>query len=306
MKTITLQYPGMEAGSFNVYRTNLHTHTTTSDGKITPQEILDLYAAAGYDAISLTDHGKHNDLAALDPHGMTLIPGMELHPLGPRNIKWHLLALNITPEFPEGIPEDAQETIDLVNRIGGFTVVAHPYWCGFTSAEVLTLKNFSAIEVSNSSCRYIGKEFNMQIWDELLDAGRPVLAISVDDTHRPRDLFRNWTMICAQDNSREALTAALKAGNFYTTQGPQFKKISFDGNTFEAEFTPCVSAVLIGRRSCGRLGMVPDFEGPGTGEAVTSIKIDTSDLPRDTYLRCQLIDENGKMAWSQPLRFPQQ
>ncbi len=31
---------------------------------------------------------------------------------------------------------------DLVNKLGGAYVCAHPHWCGFTSAEVMTLKGF--------------------------------------------------------------------------------------------------------------------------------------------------------------------
>ncbi|MBR7108227.1 MAG: CehA/McbA family metallohydrolase [Lentisphaeria bacterium] len=305
MRTISLQTPGKSPEQLNVYKANLHTHSTTSDGKFSPQEMIDKYSAAGYDVLSLTDHGKHNDLSLYDHRGMTLIPGMELHPDGPRGIRWHILALNITRDIPEGIPEaDAQSVIDMINRVGGYPVVAHPYWCGFTSAEVMSLKNVPAIEVSNSSCRYIGREFNMQLWDETLDAGKNYCALSVDDAHRPRDLFRNWTMLCAKSNSVSDLADALKAGNYYATQGPEFTRIHFDGTAFEAEFTPCTTAILMSRRSTGRLTMVPDFEGPGTTQVVTSMKVDVSDFPRDTYFRCQIADEDGRMAWSRPFRFP--
>ena len=34
----------------------LHTHTTCSDGKMTPQEVADAYQALGYDFIAYTDH----------------------------------------------------------------------------------------------------------------------------------------------------------------------------------------------------------------------------------------------------------
>lgn len=34
----------------------LHTHTTCSDGKLTPQEAADVYAGLGYDFIAYTDH----------------------------------------------------------------------------------------------------------------------------------------------------------------------------------------------------------------------------------------------------------
>lgn len=304
MRNIIFQKPGTPAETLNVYKANLHTHTTISDGKFTTQQQIDQYAARGYDVLALTDHGRHNYFQAYDSHGMTMIPGIELHPAGPRGIKWHLLALNVDRRVvPGGIPADAQKIINVITHTGGIVFAAHPYWCGLTSAEVMSLEGLSGIEVSNSSCRYIGREFNMQIWDELLDAGKDYTALAVDDSHRPRDLFRNWTMICAKSSSVADLTEALKKGNFYATQGPEFSKISFDGRIFEAEFTPCTTALLVCRRSTGCLGMVPDIDGPGTGRAVTSMKFDLSNMPADSYFRCQLIDADGKMAWSQPFRF---
>lgn len=305
MREIILQYPGKSAEKLQVFKANLHTHTTISDGKFTTQQQLEQYAAAGYDVLAITDHGKHNYFNAYDSCGMTMIPGIELHPAGPRGIKWHLLALNVDRnKVPGGIPENAQEIINTVNNSGGIVFAAHPYWCGFTSSEVMSLEGIAGIEVANTSCRYIGREFNMQIWDETLDAGKNYTALAVDDSHRPRDLFRNWTMICAKSSTVSDLSDALKRGSFYATQGPEFSRIAFDGTTFEAEFSPCTSAVLVSRRSTGVLGMVPDFEGPGTGYEVTSMKVDVSAFPRDTYFRCQIADADGKMAWSNPFRFP--
>ena len=38
----------------------LHTHTTLSDGVKTPEEVLEMYAGAGYDVLAITDHWKFN------------------------------------------------------------------------------------------------------------------------------------------------------------------------------------------------------------------------------------------------------
>ena len=40
----------------NFYKANLHCHTTLSDGKLTPNEIKDMYKAHGYSAVAFTDH----------------------------------------------------------------------------------------------------------------------------------------------------------------------------------------------------------------------------------------------------------
>ena len=38
------------------FKANLHTHTTVSDGRLTPQEVKDAYKARGYQIIAFTDH----------------------------------------------------------------------------------------------------------------------------------------------------------------------------------------------------------------------------------------------------------
>ena len=40
----------------NLYKANLHTHTTVSDGKMTPAEIKAAYLERGYSIVAFTDH----------------------------------------------------------------------------------------------------------------------------------------------------------------------------------------------------------------------------------------------------------
>ena len=56
-----------EGGNF--YKANLHSHTTLSDGKLTPEQMKELYKSHGYSIISFTEHGKffnHNDMTEDD------------------------------------------------------------------------------------------------------------------------------------------------------------------------------------------------------------------------------------------------
>ena len=51
--------------SGNFYKANLHCHTTCSDGKLSPEEVKNLYKANGYSVIAYTDHDillSHSDL----------------------------------------------------------------------------------------------------------------------------------------------------------------------------------------------------------------------------------------------------
>ena len=58
------QYLLPESGSF--FKVNLHSHTTVSDGRQTPEEVKAFYKANGYSAVAFTDHEimlDHSDLS---------------------------------------------------------------------------------------------------------------------------------------------------------------------------------------------------------------------------------------------------
>ena len=69
-----------------VFKSSLHIHSTVSDGSFSPDEVIKLYAEAGYDVLAFTDHYKTNPVSTYDGRGMTLISGAEIHPVGPRNV----------------------------------------------------------------------------------------------------------------------------------------------------------------------------------------------------------------------------
>ena len=73
---------------------DLHLHTTASDGKNTPAEVVALAQQKGFSAIAITDHdatsGLEGALKAGEAYGIEVIPGIELSTLeGEREI--HIL-----------------------------------------------------------------------------------------------------------------------------------------------------------------------------------------------------------------------
>ena len=60
----------------------LHTHTTYSDGILTPQQLVERAANAGVKALAITDHdtlhGWEEAIAAAIPHNLEIVPGVEL------------------------------------------------------------------------------------------------------------------------------------------------------------------------------------------------------------------------------------
>jgi hypothetical protein len=79
---------------------DLHTHSTASDGSLTPTELIELAATIRLDSVALTDHdtleGTDEAAVAADRVGIELIPGVEL------SLDWdrggmHLLVLWLVP-----------------------------------------------------------------------------------------------------------------------------------------------------------------------------------------------------------------
>ena len=284
-------------------RANLHTHSTLSDGRLAPEQVIEAYASEGYDVLAMTDHHQVNDVTQWDNHGMIIIQGAELHPLfGPDRSKWHLVALNLPLDFkclrPFETGESAQEVIDAVTAAGGITAVAHPHWCAFSAEDIKDIKNYFAMEVYNTECEYYGRAYSEQTWDELLLKGKKISAIAVDDMHRSCSLFGGWTVVCAKERTLEAVLDALKKGEFYATQGPEFHTLTWENGKAHAEFSEVVKCSLVLKQS-GRCLIIPGESAPGTTAECDLSKI----CAAGGYARWLITDAKGRSAWSNPIYF---
>ena len=286
-------------------KANLHTHTTVSDGKIEPQDIIRRYAEKGYDFLNITDHWQTHDLTRYQDHGMLLCSGTEVHPLYGQEGKspWHVVAVGIPTgtELKFLQTKTIQETIDYIQAQGAVPIVAHPYWCGFSSADLMPLKNYNIMEVFNTECIYIGRAYSQQTWDELLQAGQNINAVAVDDVHWESSLFQGFTVICAEERTVESAIDALREGNFYASRGPMIEKISFENGIFSADFTPVVNAKLVMTASAGLY--TPQVYETDNAECITHVEFDLRNVNRPgSYIRLQLTDKNGLDAWCNPIR----
>ncbi|MCR5150738.1 MAG: hypothetical protein K6B52_05895 [Clostridiales bacterium] len=57
---ITNPYENVDFASFQAYKTQLHCHTTASDGYDKIQDAIEMYYNLDYDAVAITDHGVNN------------------------------------------------------------------------------------------------------------------------------------------------------------------------------------------------------------------------------------------------------
>lgn len=84
---------------------DLHLHTTASDGRLSPEQVVDLAAERGLSVIAITDHdtveGIQAALNQAQKHpGLTVIPGIELSTHAPGG-EFHLLGYFIDYLNPE-------------------------------------------------------------------------------------------------------------------------------------------------------------------------------------------------------------
>jgi hypothetical protein len=73
--------------------------------------------------------------------------------------------------------------------------------------------------------------------DGLLERGHKVLVNAGGDAHfgHPRDRFGGWVEVYCDRLDPEALLAALKAGRYYSTQGPSFRELLVDRDRLHME-----------------------------------------------------------------------
>lgn len=276
------------------YKANLHTHTTTSDGDLSPQERAQQYRDGGYDVLAITDHRKTNDLAGLSGDGFLVVSGMEAHPACPGSADpYHLVCLNVPHGFsvPEG--SDANTQIGLVKQAGGEVIVAHPYWCGHHMKYLLPLDGLIGMEVYNATCSRIGKAFSSVHWDDLLEHGRVLPACACDDTHGGRDTFMGWTMVRCEELTVGSVMEALRTGCYYASCGPTIGDCRMVDGTVSVQCSPATEVHFICARSSGRSLYADDRDLIQQAEF-------RPNLSRQ-YVRVEVVDHRGRHAWTNPI-----
>jgi predicted metal-dependent phosphoesterase TrpH len=126
-----------------VRRIDLHTHSTASDGTLTPAQLVMAGAEAGLDVMAVTDHdttGGWAAAAAAKPAHLTLVRGAELscrwHGADPA-VPLHLLAYLFDPDEPELSTELARVRADRERRGEKIVELLRADGVDITWAEVL-------------------------------------------------------------------------------------------------------------------------------------------------------------------------
>ncbi|MBI4978696.1 MAG: CehA/McbA family metallohydrolase [Spirochaetes bacterium] len=298
---IQFQNPFSQKG--NWYKGNLHAHTTMSDGKKSPGDIVAMYQDGGYDFLAVTDHNKRT---VVDSHTgkMLLIPGEEIDIS--YNGCYHLVAVNTREAL--SLPPEARRNVhpkDIIAAVkakGGDVILAHPYWSNETLEMTRLCEGVLGVEVYNHVCHVdAANGHSMAHWDDMLRIGMRMFGFASDDSHHyvvrdmhPLDTQGGWIMVKTEQCTADAIMAAIRAGNFYASSGPDFKSVVIDGTTVTVETSPVRSIAFRTPQWGGAR-----FEG-NDGKLITRavFTVKSADL---RCLRVECTDEQGRMAWVNPL-----
>ena len=224
-------YADVDWEAFGEHKANLHTHTTESDGRHTPAEVIDDYYEAGYEILAITDH-NHVTWSwpdyGRDPEELLMVAvvGNEL--------SRHHHANTLFTKYPE--PIRRRSTGDLATslreneELGALMFLCHPgrYWRpqdGQVPAHVrdeyaelfAEYPKLLGFEIHNQNDRYPQDRL---LWDALLVESMPrrsVLAFANDDTHSSGHVGLNANVFVVRELSLEHVRLALKRGQFYAT-----------------------------------------------------------------------------------------
>lgn len=194
-------------GNGKFYKACLHTHTTCSDGLMTPQEVKERYLSRGYSAVAFTDHEILYDHSDLTDENFVAINGYEVATNNDRSpdplLRHQSAHFNFIAKDPSNLTQiaynrdydwchtDAQrdeaETRSvmsgyerghnlsdfnmlsaLANENGFLVVYNHPAWSLHTALDWSGLRGLFAVETYNAGSVYGGYTETRAAYDDLL------------------------------------------------------------------------------------------------------------------------------------------
>jgi hypothetical protein len=287
------------------WRGNLHTHSTRSDGHLSPEQVCDFYREAGYDFFALTDHFlERYDFPITDTRPyrtpeFTTILGAELH-TGKTEFGqlWHILAVGLPSDFAPYPPgETGPEIAARALEAGAFVAAAHPAWYGVTEEDIRSLGAIHAVEVYNGTAiDHNDRPDSWYVLDQMLTRGARYSACATDDAHfNPdrHDMLRGWVYVRSESRRPEALLEALKAGAYYSSSGPQIYDIAvLSEERVSIRCSPANRIWITGSASAA---------ASVHGQGVTGTEFSLKSLGNSPYFRVTVRDAQGGRAWSNPI-----
>jgi len=221
-----------ELANLRPLRCDFHIHTTYSDGKSSPAEMVVRGRELGLDALAITDHNYYPasveaiDFVRKSGLGITCFPGEEV-----TSASWHILSIGANgpigyhdfgPDGPIGFTDDQvdyagmQKILETIHSQGGKAFLAHPYWIAdrrmhqpmVEYERLLREGGLDGIELLGD----VPWEENLRslVRYSELESKASLAILGNSDTHAATHTYGSyWTLVFARSNSQEDIMAAI-------------------------------------------------------------------------------------------------
>lgn len=319
-KTITI-FP--ENGQF--YKGNLHSHTTNSDGHLTPEEAVALFKSQGYHFLCLSEHDRYTDYRAqFNTDDFIILPGLEASAnladsaSGQRLKTHHMHGILGTSAMQAAAKEHfthkeylpvpvykdqwnglavAEQVRDTLTARGCLVTYNHPIWSRVDAEDFCDLDGIWALEIYNyGTVNESNTGYDTTYWDKILRSGRQLFAFASDDNHNEGlfdDACGGWISVKAERLDHDAIVEAMLRGEYYSSSGPTIYNWGVkENNTVWVDCSACERVNFI----CGGY-----INAGGTVIAPTRDGLRHVEFPlrgTETYVRIECVDHAGKIAWT--------
>lgn len=298
------------SGNEKMLKGGLHCHTTRSDGKGTPEEVIRMHYRNGYDFLAITDHRIYNYQNFAPEVPITIIPGMEfdntfLRKKGFRT--FHTVCIGPAKADGNGYEQDQRFTsgtakdqteyqpyLDEIHANKNLTIYCHPEWSSTPARYFEKQKGNFAMEIWNSGCAIEDHmDMNAAYWDEILGQGIRIFGVATDDGHAMYQHCNGWVMVNSENNV-DAILAALKEGAFYSSCGPVIEDFYVEDGKAYVRCSGVSHIEFISDRHPTKMI---------SGENLTSgeISLDGGWTGGYDYIRVSVVDAEGRRAWTNPI-----
>ena len=300
--------------SFNVYRGDLHYHSTYSDGVATVHETKEWIDRAGLDFFFITDHGTVNQKRGCQKYenlwwGQE--PGTQYH---------HLGILGLDRKYtPKG---DLAYDYRKVKELGGYPFIPHPTgWFPTTRYDDERKKALNllgeefAIEIINGAnqvfdCFDITDEMAIELWDKHLCQGKRVTGLGNTDAHLPQAIGDVWTAVFCEPLTKENLLDALWKGHCFASDAPLINVTLNDAQMGDVVSLPAGSTAALhyecaDSRGLSEVRIIKDGQCLEKISPISDVRTeDTIEIRFDggkSYYRLECFAIDARRAYSNPI-----
>ncbi len=309
----------------NQYKGNLHSHTTNSDGCLTPEEAVLLYKKNNYHFLCLSEHDKYTDYRnEFNDENFIILPGLEasatlyvknnssrrvkthhIHGiLGSRNMQKNAKKLfshmeYLTPNLYYDNWDGHTVAQNLVNELlehGCLTTYNHPVWSRVELKEFQYVENVWGLEIYNyNTVNESGTGYDVTYWDCILRTGKQIYGVASDDNHNEGlfdDACGGWIQVFADSLTHDSIIEAMLKGDFYSSSGPKIYAYEIKNNVVHIECSPCkrINFICGGDINVGITQIAKQNEYISHAEYILK--------GSETYVRVECIDYNNNIAWT--------